>query len=68
MGRGGILFLGAISIFWMWLAFRFGVPGQELKLTLLCGPATAFLALELFLKCKCDEKKDTTSGSDQPQH
>jgi hypothetical protein len=67
MGRGGILFLGAFSIVWMYLAFRFGFPGHELKLTLLCGFAQAGLAIELFLKCRCDEKKNA-SGRDQLQH
>ena len=56
MGRGGILFLGALSVFWMWLAFKTGFPDNALKLTLLCGIPQAYLAIKLFLECKCGKE------------
>ena len=61
MGRAGILFLGALAIGWMWLAFKTGFPDNALKLTLLCGVPQAYLAVKLFLECKC-EKKDASQG------
>jgi hypothetical protein len=58
MARGGILILGFFAIMWAFVAFRFLNPGRALIPTALVGVPQAAMAITLFVKCKCDKKKD----------
>ena len=59
MGREGILVLGMISIGWAWMAIKRIYPENAVILFALVGIPQAALAIMLFFKCKCGEKKDS---------
>jgi hypothetical protein len=61
MGRGGILFLGGLVVLLTWFVWRAYLPDKALGLTIASAWAPAYLAVQLFLECKCGEKKDESA-------